>query len=125
MKQSEQDKLEQDKLVKQIKSVLDQSVEDIDADTRYQLQMARAKVLQSNDVAIPWYQRKSIWASVASFASISAFAAFLFISSPEYMLDDVDMMSNVDSFLFETDAGIELYEQYDFYVWLSEQEVNS
>ena len=87
--------------------------------------MARAKVLQSNDVAIPWYQRKSIWASVASFASISAFAAFLFISSPEYMLDDVDMMSNVDSFLFETDAGIELYEQYDFYVWLSEQEVNS
>ncbi len=125
MKQSEQDKLEQDKLVKQIKSVLDQSVEDIDADTRYQLQMARAKVLQSNDVAIPWYQRKSIWASVASFASISAFAAFLFISSPEYMLDDVDMMSNVDSFLFETEAGIELYEQYDFYVWLSEQEVNS
>ena len=130
MKQLEQDKLEQNKsernkLAQQIKSVLDQSVKDIDADTRYQLQMARAKVLQSNNVASPWYQRKSIWASAASFASISVLAAFLFTSSPEYKLDDMEMMSNVDSFLFETDAGIELYEQYDFYVWLSQQEVNS
>jgi hypothetical protein len=120
MKQSQQDKLAQ-----QIKSVLDQSVNDIDVDTRYQLQMARAKVLQSNDVANLWYQRKSIWAGVASFASISVLVAFLYVGSPEYEFNDVDMMSNVDSLLFETDTGIELYEQYDFYVWLSEQEANS
>ncbi len=120
MKQSEQDKL-----ARQIKSVLDQSVKDIDADTRYQLQMARAKALQSSDAVSPWYQRKSIWASAASFASVTALVAFLFVSSPEYQLDDVDMMSNVDSLLFETDTGIELYEQYDFYVWLLEQEANS
>ncbi len=116
---------EQDKLTQQIKSVLDQSVEDIDADTRYQLQMARAKVLQSNEVTSDWYQRKSIWASVASFACISVLAAFLFIGSPEHQLNNVDMVGNVDSLLFEIDAGIELYEQYDFYVWLSSQEVNS
>jgi hypothetical protein len=117
MKQSEQDKLSQ-----QIKSVLDQSIEDLDADIRYQLQMTRARVLQSNDVTRPWYYRKSIWASVASFASVSVLAAFLFINAPGYKLDDMEMMSNVDALLFETDAGIELYEQYDFYVWLSEQE---
>ena len=120
MKQSEQDKLAQ-----QIKSVLDQSVQDIDADTRYQLQMARAKALQSNDVASLWYQRKSSWISVPSFVSISVLAAFLFVGTPEYKLNDVDMMSNVGSLLFEADAGIELYEQYDFYVWLSKQEANS
>lgn len=125
MKQPKQNKLEQDKLAQQIKSVLDQSVEDIDVETRYQLQMARAKVLQSNQVAAPWYQRKSVWASAASFASIAMLAAFLFTSSPEYELENVDMMSNVDSLLFEADTGIELYEQYDFYVWLSEQEANS
>jgi|TARA_B110000238_G_C16140397_1_gene445916 hypothetical protein len=116
---------EQDTLTQQIKSVLDQSVEDIDADTRYRLQIARAKVLQSNEVASDWYQRKSIWVSVASFACISVLAIFLFMGSPEYPLNNVDIVSNVDSLLFETDAGIELYEQYDFYVWLSSQGVNS
>ena len=115
---------EQDKLTRQIKSVLDQSVKNIDANTNYQLQMARAKVLQSNAVASGWYQRKSVWASVASFACILVLAAFLFVGSPEYTLNDVDMISNVDGLLFESDAGIELYEQYDFYVWLSSQESN-
>jgi hypothetical protein len=116
---------EQDKLVQQIKSVLDQSVQDIDADTRYQLQMARAKVLQSDQITSDWYQRKIIWASVAGFSCLVVLVAFLLIGSPEYQLNDVDMISNVDGLLFETDAGIEMYEQYDFYVWLSRQEANS
>lgn len=116
---------EQDKLTQRIKSVLDKSVEDIDADTRYQLQMARAKVLQLNTLVSRWYQRKSIWASVASFASVTVLVAFLFVNVPEYQLNDVEMISNVDSILFfEADDGIELYEQYDFYVWLAKQEVN-
>ncbi|MFK7794954.1 MAG: DUF3619 family protein [Gammaproteobacteria bacterium] len=125
MKQSQQAKSKQSELAQQIKSVLDQSVKDIDADTRYQLQMARAKVLLPKDIAESWYKRKSIWLSATSFASIAVLSAVLFISSTEYKLEDIDMMSNVDSLLFETETGIELYEQYDFYVWLSEQEANS
>ena len=120
MKQSQQEKLAQ-----QIKSVLDQSVEDIDVDTRYQLQMARAKVLQSNEMTNHWYQRKPIWLGMASFACMSALAAILFTGSLKYELNDVDMMSNVDALIFESDTGIEMYEQYDFYVWLSTQEANS
>jgi len=120
MKQSGQAKLAQ-----QINSVLDQSVEDIDTDTLYQLQMARAKVLQSDDVGSRWYNRKLIWASIAGFTCMSVLVALLFTSSLKYRLNDVEMVSNIDSLLFETEIGIELYEQYDFYVWLSTQEVNS
>ncbi len=61
---------------------------------------------------------------MVSFACISMLIAFLFFGSLEYELNDMAMMSNVDSFLFESDAGIDMYEQYDFYVWLSEQGVN-
>ncbi len=117
-------KPEQDNFTKQIKSVLDQSVLDIDAKTKYQLQMARVNALQTRGQG-RWYQRKSSWLGLTSFASISMLAAFLFISQPEYPLDDLDVVSNEEGLLFETDAGIELYEQYEFYVWLSTQEANS
>ncbi len=105
--------------------MLDQSVQDIDVDTRNKLQMARAEVLQSDNTSSAWGQRKSVWASIVSFAGVSMFALFLFINSPSNKVNDFEVMSNVDSLLFEADAGIELYEQYDFYVWLSEQETNS
>lgn len=118
-------KTEQDKFTKQIQSVLDQSVLDIDAETKHQLQMARVRALQSNSSEGRWYQRKSGWMGVAGFASMSMLAAFLFLSAPEYPLDDLDIVSNGDGLLFEADAGIELYEQYEFYVWLSRQEANS
>tara|TARA_R110002049_G_scaffold252264_1_gene427240 strand:+ start:376518 stop:376880 length:363 start_codon:yes stop_codon:yes gene_type:complete len=118
-------KHEQDKLAQKIKSVLDQSVKSIDADTRYQLQMARAKVLQSSQGENYWYQGKTLWAGITSFAGISALVVFLLFNSPEYQLDDVNTRSVVDSLLLETDTGIELYEQYDFYVWLSEQAASS
>ncbi len=111
MKQTEQNKLAQ-----QIKSVLDQSVKDIDADTQYQLQLARVKALQSKDVVKRWYQSKSIWASVASLASVSVLVVLISTSPLEYPVSGVDMMSNMDGLLFETDESIELYEQYDFYV---------
>ncbi len=115
----------QEKLTRQIKLVLDQSVQDIDPDTRQKLQMARAQVLQSDSSSSAWSQRKTIWGSVAGFACASMLALFLYINTPSYKLNDVEVVSNVDSPLFEADAGIELYEQYDFYVWLSEQETNS
>lgn len=120
MKQAKQEKFEQ-----QVKSVLDQSVEDINADTRYQLQMARAKVLQSNEGASLWYQKKPMWASVASFASVSVLVTVLMFSSSEYKQEALDVVTNQDSILFESDTGIDMYEQYDFYVWLSTQEVKT
>ncbi len=120
MKQSHQDKFSQ-----QLKTVLDKSLDDIDADSRYRLQMARAKVLQTEQDSVRWYKRFPVWTRIAGLASVSMLAAFLFINTNSYKVDDLEMMSSVDSILFEADIGIELYEQYDFYVWLSEQETNS
>lgn len=110
---------EQDKLIQQIKSTLDESVAHIDQDTRYQLQMARAKVLQSEATPVPWHKRVTAWSGIASFVSISIFAAFLYLSSPGHPLsNDAEMMATL---LLDSDDGIELYEQYDFYIWLSQQ----
>ena len=122
---SRQDKPRQDKLAQQIKSVLDESVQDIDADTRYQLQIARAKVLQSGNESTAWAKHWPVWAGVVSIACISLLTASLLINTSNYEVEEFEMMTSMDNLLFESDAGIELYEEYDFYVWLSEQEANS
>lgn len=107
-------------LDQQIKRVLDRSVEELDADTRYQLQLRRAKVLESQAKSNIW-KNWPIFGGLATFASMATLATFLFISQTQLPSND-SHLSELDTGLFEADSNIELYEQYDFYVWLSEQE---
>ncbi len=112
--------INQEKLNQQIKSVLDRSVEELDADTRYQLQITRAQVLDDQASTRIW-SKWPMFGGVATFASIVALAGFLIVGQPQLQFDEVNDMQ-LDAVLFEADANIDLYEQYDFYLWLSQQE---
>ena len=110
--------------IQQLKHTLDQSVENIDEDTRYQLQRMRAKVLQGKDEN-PWRQIGLSWKGVVGFVSISLFVAVLLINMPLRFSDSLDTNLQTEKNLFEEDNSIELYEEYEFYVWLSERDYNS
>lgn len=114
---------QQEKTGQQIKSVLDRSVDELSSETRYQLQMRRAQVL-NNQSRSNWWSKWPVLSGVTVFASISALAAFLFLGQPQFQPQETNMMSELDAVFFEADTNIELYEQYDFYVWLSQQESN-
>ena len=107
----------------QIKSVLDSSVDSLDAITRRELQIRRASVL--NDERRLLSQSKwPVFGGVTALASIGILSVFLLISQPQIQPPETNMLTSMDAVLFEADANIELYEQYDFYVWLSQQESN-
>ena len=112
-------------LENQIKSTLDKSVDELDASIQYRLQMARAKVLQSKVSIRPWYKRGVSWAGVTAVASVCVLSFTLFNKAPLVESTSNEFVSTTDSNLFDADAGIELYEEYDFYVWLSQQDSNS
>lgn len=113
----------QDKLTQQIKLVLDRSVDELDADTRYQLQKTRARVLNNKSSKNRWTSW-STFGGVSAFASICALAVFILIQQPQLNTNDTNMLTELDAELLEVDTNIELYEQFDFYVWLSHQESN-
>ena len=110
--------------IQQLKQTLDQSVENIDEDTRYQLQKMRANVLQGK-AENPWYHIRLSWKGAVGFVSISLFAAVLLINMPLRFSESLDTNLQAEKNLFEEDNSIELYEEYEFYVWLSEREYNS
>lgn len=110
----------QDQLNQHIKTLLDHSVDQLDADTRYQLQLKRAQVI-NNSTKSHFIQNWPVFGGIATFASIAALAGFLFIGQPQNATHEM-ALPQLDSVFLEIDTSIELYEQYDFYVWLSQQE---
>ena len=113
--------LENDKFAQQIKSVLDESIKDIDADTQYQLQMARAKVLEKSNIP-RWYQRWTIWATISGVTVMSVLAILLLYINPNYQSQNLEIIASIENTVTEEDVYMEFYEEYDFYVWLSEQD---
>lgn len=111
-----------EKFAQQLKSTLEQSVQDIDEDTRYQLQMARGKIL--NTETTTWSRNKTIWASTASVAVLSLFAVVFLVNSV-WQSQETEMVAGVENIIFEEDINIEIFEEYEFYVWLSHQETNT
>lgn len=109
---------------RKITTALDQSVNNIDEKTRYRLQIARANVLNGGNQLQPWYKRWHTWATATGFASICTVALLMTNQFPVHKNSQTDLMSAPQASLFDDEASIELYEEYDFYVWLSHQEIN-
>ncbi len=108
-------------LEQQVKSVLDRSVEEIGDDIQYQLQLARARALEKGNDSIPWYRRRVAWASVAGLVSACVLTLALFGELSVYNPAGRELASAIETSLFEDDTSMELYEEYEFYVWLSDQ----
>lgn len=112
-------------LTDKLTAALDRSVDNIDEKTRYRLQIARANVLNSDSQNQPWYKRWNTWATATGFASICMVALLMTNQLPLHDNASLDLASKQNASLLDDEASIDLYEEYDFYVWLSHQEINS
>ena len=108
-----------------LKATLDESLDAIDPHVQYQLQIVRAKVLENEANMVPWYKRGYTWATITGMASICVLGFSLLTSVTSIDQTSTGLTSNIDVNMFDEEAGIELYEEYDFYVWLSQQESNT
>ena len=106
-------------------AVLDQSVEEIDENTLYRLQMARAEALQAVNTNRSWTKKWYTWAGVASFACAFVLTFSVWQDLSPHKAGHTDLVAIEDSNLFDDDTNIELYEEYDFYVWLSQQDAKT
>ena len=120
MKETQNKQFEQ-----QLKATLDESLNAIEPHVQYQLQIARAKVLEKETNAAPWYKRGYTWATITGMASVCVLGFSLLSSVTSIDPAGTGLTSNLDANMFEEEASIELYEEYDFYVWLSQQESNT
>lgn len=109
----------------QLKATLDKSLDAIDPDVQYRLQIARANVLEKQANVTPWYKRRYTWATITGMVSVCVLGFSLLTSVTSINSLGTDLTSNVDVNMFDEEASIELYEEYDFYVWLSQQESNT
>lgn len=110
---------------KKLADVLDQSAEQLDEATRYRLQVARAQALDSGERATPWYKRWHTWASATGVASIFSVVFLVTSNFSTYPNNVIEFASDTEITLTDDDVGQELYEEYEFYVWLSQQEIRS
>ncbi len=108
-----------------LRVTLDESVDAIDPQIQYQLQLARAKVLNNEVKLFPWYKRWYTWASITGAASVCVLGFFLLSSVTLLDPSGTELTSSLDGNVFDEENGIELYEEYDFYVWLSQQDANT
>ena len=115
------DKAFESKLV----DILDQSTTELDDATRYRLQLARAEVLEYGERSVPWYRRLHTWATATGLASVFTVVFLVTNNFPAYTNKNIELTSDADINLIDDEIGVELYEEYDFYVWLSQQEVSS
>lgn len=104
-------------LEKQIKTTLDRSVEQLDADTLGRLRRARAAALTAAESKQPFS-----WLPLVSSASLAmvVVAVILMVLPKEpglsAGLDDLEMFSAADD--------LELYQEMDFYTWLAEEDAH-
>lgn len=110
---------QEDECIKQIKQALDESVEQLDEDTRYQLQCRRAEVLQKE------HKTQFTWLKLAGACAVFALVSILWLNTKVTLPEQPERQLSAQTIFFDEEANIELYQEYDFYVWLSEQDSNS
>ena len=101
-----------------VKRDLDQSVEELTPDITTRLRTARRVALHQQPKGLPWL--RPAW-GVATACAVGL-ALMVFWSgqpgkSPNPVLEDVDLLASSDS--------LDLYEDLDFYYWLTEHDQTS
>ena len=114
-----QDELK-DPLLRKVTRQLDDSVENLDAETLSKLKQARSKaLLHVKDT--PGRRIQPIWGGMAT-ASVAVVVAVLWLGgeSPQ-----MNTMGVGDLELLTSAESLELYEEYEFYQWLDDEDLAS
>ena len=108
--------------VEGVKTQLDVSLERVDEEMRRRLRRARLRALEQGEV-----QRKSAWHVIRIPAFTAAAAAALIIAFMTYMgqpTRDQAIVQVENAELLSSKENFELLVNFDFYLWLSEEEMN-
>ena len=108
-----------DPLLRKVKQQLDDSVEDLDAEVLSRLNQARSAALQANEKRS--WRMQPMWGGMAT-ASVALVVAVLWLGgeSPQMnnmVVEDLELLSSTEA--------IELYEDYEFYQWLNDEDLAS
>lgn len=117
MSENEQEK----RFLKRVKKTLDEGTNNLDSETQSRLTQIRHLALESKSSrSFPeWmYQPPVQWASVAC----TLLLAFLYFGEPattqiDLRLEDIDLLTSTDV--------LDLYEEYEFYAWLAEENLDA
>lgn len=115
MKEKKQDDL----FIKQVKTALDQSADELDSDSTAYLAKIRKQALYNNQSDRPaLWERICLPVAGLATACVLLLAVVLFLQpSPEVeyvsSIEDVDLLMSADK--------LDLYDELDFYAWLSEE----
>ncbi len=106
-------------LLKGIKSNLDASVEDLDAETRHRLRQAREHALLQPRRSV-WFSRPRIMGIAMACSALLAVGLWLKTmpgSLPGMEIEAIEIIATEDS--------LDMYEELEFYRWLAEQDSTS
>ena len=107
-----------DPFLQKVKEQLDNSVEHIDGETLSRLKQARAKALTAK-VSRPWFAQPVCGGMATASVAIVVAVMWLDGGSPQIAsgIEDIDLLTSAES--------IELYEEYEFYQWLDDEDLAS
>ena len=107
-----------EEFIKSIKTVLDESTENLDATTRSRLTTARYQALAKRDKKRTWFSGRV--PAGAAYASFVAVMLIFTIWSNNSELENPSMMEDLE--LLSSNESFELLEELDFYEWLDLQD---
>lgn len=98
-----------------IKQTLDESQDQIDIETKHQLQRARNKALSRRNKT----SMSQSWGGAIALASVTALAIGLAWDMPPSQSSFTDNIEDIE--LLASTEDMSLYEDLDFYLWLAAQ----
>ena len=104
-------------------NILDQDIEDLDGATRSRLRQIRHTALEKAGTGRPtWWQRFRMPAAALVTASLIAAFSFLQMRKSDE-LQTVKTIEDVE--ILASNEQLDLYEDFDFYAWLAEEQQNA
>lgn len=115
---------ERDKIfLENVKTVLDQDTADLDAATLSRLRQIRYAAMEESETSQSnWWRRFRLPAVALVTASLIATFTFVQMRTPEELsatntFEDMEIIASNDQ--------LDLYEDFDFYAWLAEEQQNA
>jgi len=109
--------------LKKAKDVLDQNIEELDGATVSRLRKIRYAALEKSDtIEHSWWQRLRLPAVALMTASLIAVVTIVQMRTP-VELSPINTVEDIE--ILASNEQIDLYENFDFYTWLVEEQQNA
>jgi len=106
-------------LEKRAKSVFDESVANLDAETCSKLAQARTRALEHGRRPLQWWPTRGLVPGAV--AAAAALAAWMLWQGPATAPDGLELAALQDLEILLSDEELEMLEDLDFYTWLDEE----